>query len=70
MFQTYDFESTVEAAEQFRDQILNIIKLKNPQGREMYEEQQQSRRGPPKKRRSIFNIIGAGMGNSGSSAKS
>lgn len=69
-FQTYEFESTVESAEQFRDQILSIIQLKNPQGREAYEEQQQSRRDPTKKRRSIFNIIGAGIGNSGSSAKS
>ena len=28
-YQTYDFEAAVEVAEQFRDQILNIIKLKN-----------------------------------------
>lgn len=39
-FDTYEFESTGEAMEQFRDQILNIIKLKNPQGRETYEQQQ------------------------------
>jgi hypothetical protein len=58
----------VEIAEHFRDQILNIIKLKNPQGRDTYEQQQ--RRDITKKRRSIFNIIGGGMGNSGSSSKS
>ncbi|CAF0913084.1 unnamed protein product [Adineta ricciae] len=70
-FQTYEFESTVESAEQFRDQISNIIKLKNPQGRDTYEEQQQLKRDNTKKRRSIFNLIGAGIGStSGSSTKS
>ena len=74
-YQTYDLESTVEIAEQFRDQILNIIKLKNPQGRDIYEQQQQ-RRDNTRKRRSIFNIIAGGGGgsssggNSGSAAKS
>jgi hypothetical protein len=68
-FQTYELESTVEIAEQFRDQILNIIKLKNPQGRDTYE-QQLHRRDIPKTRRSIFNIIGTGIGSSGSSSKS
>ncbi|UJR32976.1 hypothetical protein I4U23_020439 [Adineta vaga] len=53
-FQTYEFESTIELAEQFHT----------------YEEQQQLRRDNTKKRRSIFNIIGAGIGNSGSSTKS
>ncbi|CAF0833507.1 unnamed protein product, partial [Adineta ricciae] len=70
-FQTYEFESTVESAEQFCDQINNIIKLKNPQGRDTYEEQQQLKRDNTKKRRSIFNLIGAGIGStSGSSTKS
>ena len=70
-YQTYDLESTVEIAEQFRDQILNIIKLKNPQGRDTYEQQQQQRRDNTRKRRSIFNIIGGGsIGTSGSSSKS
>ena len=70
-FQTYEFESTIESAEQFRDQISNIIKLKNPQGRDTYEEQQQLKRDNTKKRRSIFNLIGAGIGStSGSSTKS
>jgi len=69
IFQTYELESTVEITEQFRDQILNIIKLKNPQGRDIYEQQQQ-RRDNTRKRRSIFNIIGGGIGNSGSSTKS
>jgi intergrase/recombinase len=69
IFQTYELESTVEIAEQFRDQILNIIKLKNPQGRDIYEQQQQ-RRDTTKKRRSIFNLIGGGIGNSGSATKS
>jgi hypothetical protein len=68
-FETYELETTVEIAEQFRDQILNIIQLKNPLGRDTYEQQQQ-RRDITKKRRSIFNIIGAGIGNSGSSSKS
>jgi intergrase/recombinase len=68
-FQTYELESTVEIAEQFRDQILNIIKLKNPQGRDIYEQQQQ-RRDNAKKRRSIFSLIGGGIGNSGSANKS
>ncbi len=66
-YQTYDLESTVEIAEQFRNQIFNIIKLKNPQGREIYEQQQ--RHDTAKKRRSLFNIIG-GSGTSGSSSKS
>ncbi|CAF1016447.1 unnamed protein product [Adineta steineri] len=69
-FQTYELESTLETAEQFRDQILNIIKLKNPQGRDTYEDQLQLRRDNTKKRRSIFNILGAGLGNSGGSTKS
>jgi len=65
-FQTYELESTVEIAEHFRDQILNIIQLKNPQGRDIYEQQQQQRDNT-KKRRSILNMIGVG---SGSSSKS
>ncbi|CAF0745741.1 unnamed protein product [Adineta steineri] len=69
-FQTYELESTLETAEQFRDQILNIIKLKNPQGRDTYEDQLQLRRDNTKKRRSIFNLLGAGLGNSGGSTKS
>ncbi len=68
-YQTYDFESTVEIAEKFREQILNIIKLKNPQGRDTYEQQQQQGHESTKKRRSIFDRIG-GIGNSASSAKS
>lgn len=40
-FETYEFESTSDTIEQFRDQVLNIIKLKNPHGRELYEQQQQ-----------------------------
>lgn len=74
-YQTYDLESTVELAEQFRDQILSIIKLKNPQGRDTYEQQLQ-RRDTTRKRRSIFSIIGGGGAgggsgnNSGSSTKS
>lgn len=70
IYQTYEYDTTIELAEQFREQILNIIKLKNPQGRDLYEQQQQ-RRDNTRKRRSIFNIIGGGLGgNSGSSSKS
>lgn len=72
IYQTYEFEATIELAEQFREQILNIIQLKNPKGRELYEQQQQQqRRDNTRKRRSIFNIIGGGIGgNSGSASKS
>ena len=77
--QIFDFESSVEIAEQFQEQILNIIKLKNPQARQNYEQQQQhqqqqqqhqqqqQQRDSTRKRRSIFNII---AGSSGSSGKS
>jgi hypothetical protein len=71
-YQTYDLESTVEVAEQFRDQILNIIKLKNPLGRDIYEQQQQQqRRDNTRKRRSIYNIFGGGgSGNNNTSGSS
>lgn len=66
-YQTYELESTVEIAEHFRDQILNIIQLKNPQGRDTYEQQQQQQqqRENNKKRRSFLNIFGAGPSGSG-----
>ncbi|CAF4967704.1 unnamed protein product, partial [Rotaria magnacalcarata] len=63
-YQTYELETTVEIAEHFRDQILNIIKLKNPQGHDTYEQQQQQRENT-KKRRSFLNIFGAGPSGSG-----
>ena len=72
-YQIFDFESSVEIAEQFQEQILSIIKLKNPQGRQTYEhqqqqqQQQQQQRDSTRKRRSLFNII---AGSSGSSGKS
>ncbi|CAF2588603.1 unnamed protein product [Rotaria sp. Silwood2] len=63
-YQTHELESTVEIAEQFRDQILNIIKSKNPQGRDIYEQYQHQRENT-KKRRSILNIFGGGNIGSG-----
>ncbi|CAF0930875.1 unnamed protein product [Rotaria sordida] len=63
-YETYELESTIEIAEQFRDQILNIIKLKNPQGHDTYEQHQQQRENT-KKRRSFFNILGVGNPNTG-----
>ncbi|CAF3416239.1 unnamed protein product [Rotaria sp. Silwood1] len=63
-YQIYELESTIEIAEQFSDQILNIIKLKNPQGRDIYEQYQQQRENI-KKRRSILNIFGGGNTSSG-----
>ena len=73
-YQTYELESTIEIAEQFCDQILNIIQLKNPHGHDMYEQQQQQRqqqeqRDNVKKRRFLLNIFGTNTGSSSSSTK-
>ena len=71
--ETYELETTIELAEQFRDQILNIIKLKNPDGRTSFEQQQQQQqqqqRDGTKKRRSILNLIGGSIGSNNASSK-